>query len=258
MWKEMKKGCSFLVLAFVIPLVCIVLMRYCCVFQTGLGNLFLYGIEGASPTIAALIVASRNEGIKIFLKRKVKDNFSFRICILGMAIPLLILSMGKVISYFALDQDMFFYPLSMKKLLIISWALISEELGWRGFLQEWLENYCKEVFVPLIVGVIWALWHYHFIVSGSMEVPVVAFTLGCVFESFGYFALTKFAKNNIVPASIWHFTGNMMFNLYRFDPQWHNGEVTFYWIATIFYAANIILFVAYVRRKNITHNTGER
>ena len=105
MWKEMKKGVGFILLAFVIPLACIGFMRYCSVFQTGIGNLFLYGIEGASPTIAALIVVGRNEGVKAFFKKKVMDNLSFRCCILGMAIPLLILTMGKAVSYFALNQE---------------------------------------------------------------------------------------------------------------------------------------------------------
>lgn len=95
MRKEMRKGFCFVFWAFVIPLVCIGFMRYCSVFQTGLGNLFLYGIEGASPTIAAFLVARRNEGVKAFFKKKVMDNLSFRCCILGMAIPLLILTMGK-------------------------------------------------------------------------------------------------------------------------------------------------------------------
>ena len=105
MRKEMKKGFGFIFWAFVIPLVCIGFMRYCSVFQTGLGNLFLYGIEGASPTIAAFLVAGRNEGVKAFFKKKVMDNLSFRCCILGMAIPLLILTMGKAVSYFAINQE---------------------------------------------------------------------------------------------------------------------------------------------------------
>ena len=37
----------------------------------------------------------------------------------------------------------------------------------------------------------------------------------------------------------------MMFNLYRFDPQWHDGNHLYYWIATVFYATNILLFILY-------------
>lgn len=249
MWKERKKVFSFLFLAFVIPLVCIVFMRYCSVFQTGIGNLLLYGIEGASPTIAAFIVVGRNEGIKSFLKKKIKDNFSIRICFLGMIIPLLILTMGKVISYFVLSQDVFFHSLSMKKLLIISWALIAEELGWRGFLQEWLENYYKEVFVPLIVGIVWALWHYHFILGGTMEIPYLAFLCGCILESYGYFVLIKIARGNVVPACLWHFTGNLFFNLYRIDPSWNHGNMIPYHIVNVMYCFYIMAFLLYKKKR---------
>ena len=144
-------------------------------------------------------------------------------------------------------KDIYVYPalLSTRKIVIILWALVAEELGWRGYLQDRLEEILPHKYIPLFTGVIWALWHYHFLLSGSMDVPIVAFLLGCVFESYGYFTITKLSKNNIVPASIWHFTGNMMFNLYRFDPQWHNGNQLYYWIATLFYAANILLFILY-------------
>ena len=215
MWKERKKVFSFLFLAFVIPLVCIVFMRYCSVFQTGIGNLLLYGIEGASPTIAAFIVVGRNEGIKSFLKKKIKDNFSIRICFLGMIIPLLILTMGKIISYFALAQDVFFHSLSMKKLLIISWAL----------------------------------WHYHFMLGGTMQIPYLAFLCGCILESYGYFVLVKIAKGNIVPACLWHFTGNLFFNLYRIDPSWNHGNMIPYHIVNVMYCFYIMAFLLYKKKR---------
>ena len=148
--------------------------------------------------------------------------------------------------------DIYVYPalLTVRRMVIILWALIAEELGWRGYLQDKLEVILshKHKYVPIFTGIIWALWHYHFILLGSMNVPIVAFTLGCVFESYGYFTITKLSKNNIVPACIWHFTGNMMLNLYRFDPHWHNGNSVFYWIVTVFYAINILLFVLCEKR----------
>jgi len=42
--------------------------------------------------------------------------------------------------------------------------------------------------------------------------PFVLLILGCVFESYGYFVITKLAKGNIIPASIWHFSGNLFVN----------------------------------------------
>lgn len=126
-------------------------------------------------------------------------NLNLKKCVLGFFVPFILLTCAKIVSIILGDVYIFPSSITNRKILIILWALVAEELG-------------------------------------------------SVFESYGYFAITKLAKSNIVPASIWHFTGNMMFNLYRFDPQWYDGKITFYWIATIFYAANILLFFMYEKK----------
>ena len=126
--------------------------------------------------------------------------------------------------------------------MIIAWALVAEELGWRGYLQVELGRVVSRRWVPLLVGVIWGAWHFHFFLSGSMEVPIVPFFLGAIFESYGYYAVTEQSDGNIVPASLWHFTGNLFFNLYRFDPSWHEGNLQACWIVTAMYAVNLIYF----------------
>lgn len=40
------------------------------------------------------------------------------------------------------------------------WALVVEELGWRGYLQEKIEAHVGDVLTPLIVGIIWTVWHF--------------------------------------------------------------------------------------------------
>ena len=40
------------------------------------------------------------------------------------------------------------------------WALVAEELGWRGYLQEKIEAHVGDVLTPLIVGIIWTVWHF--------------------------------------------------------------------------------------------------
>ena len=45
------------------------------------------------------------------------------------------------------------------------WALVAEELGWRGYLQEKIEAHVGDVLTPLIVGIIWTVWHFHFFIS---------------------------------------------------------------------------------------------
>lgn len=44
--------------------------------------------------------------------------------------------------------------------IIILWAFIAEEFGWRGYLEPWLKKKgLPKWLVPYIVGVIWCLWH---------------------------------------------------------------------------------------------------
>jgi len=62
--------------------------------------------------------------------------------------PFLILTVANLLCIGIGIKSQFFVPLSGKKLLIIFWALIAEELGWRGYLQERIEKMvpCKYPF----------------------------------------------------------------------------------------------------------------
>lgn len=47
-----------------------------------------------------------------------------------------------------------------QKIIIVMWALVAEELGWRGYLQEKIEAHVGDVLTHLIVGIIWTVWHF--------------------------------------------------------------------------------------------------
>jgi membrane protease YdiL (CAAX protease family) len=129
--------------------------------------------------------------------------------------------------------------------------LIAEELGWRGYLQNKINNKFSNIVTPIIIGVIWALWHYHFWISGTADVPILVFTYGCIAESYGYFIITKLSKDNVIPASILHFSGNLFFNLYLLNPNWNNGSIMPYIIVNILYSVYIAIFVYDQKRVKI-------
>ena len=54
----------FLFIAFSIPLICICLMQYIPLCSQGIMKFILYGIEGASPSIAAIITVLHIYGIQ--------------------------------------------------------------------------------------------------------------------------------------------------------------------------------------------------
>ena len=41
-----------------------------------------------------------------------------------------------------------------QKIIIVMWALVAEELGWRGYSQEKIEAHVGDALTPLIVGII--------------------------------------------------------------------------------------------------------
>ena len=240
--KTLKKNDS-------IPTICICIMN--CIEEYDKGGLFtliLYGIEGASPALAAIFVKLQKQGVngvKTFLVNKYKYSLSARLCVIGFCIPCIMITIGKMLTYLTPYNNQFIYSLSLKKIIIVMWALVAEELGWRGYLQEKIEAHVGDVLTPLIVGIIWTVWHFHFFISGSMEVPLHSFAYGCIAESYGYFVITKISKGNIVPASLWHFSGNLFTNIYRLNPNWNAGRMEPYMIVNTVYLFNFIIFVVW-------------
>ena len=142
------------------------------------------------------IIKGGNE-LATFLSTHYKQNFSLGYCIIAFAIPMLFLSIGKLIIYFVMPSSSGLKLPTIKKGLIILWALIAEELGWRGYLQEQIERRIGSSLTPLVVGLIWALWHFHFWMIDGIDVPITVFTYGAIAESYGYYMITKLSKGNI-------------------------------------------------------------
>lgn len=238
----------FILYSFMIPLACIVIMENISFCKEGIANLLLYGLEGASPAVAAIILNCQSGGKKNlskFLKSRYKKNLDWRLCCIAFLVPAVLLTIAKLITYLTPYHNQFLTIPSAKKLLIILWALVAEELGWRGYLQQKVNKRLSNTLTPLIVGVIWSLWHYHFWISGTMEVPIVLFIYGCIAESYGYYVITDLSGENVVPASIWHFSGNLFFNLYLLNPNWNSGSILPYVIASMSYSLCIVIFIFY-------------
>jgi membrane protease YdiL (CAAX protease family) len=217
----------FLLFAFGLPLICVLIVTHFRPFQSGALNFILYGIEAMTPTLSALIVTAilgGSAGVLAFLKKCYVDHIKISCIILAVLLPLLLLVITKLTSLIFVVHIPPVAGISAKKLIIVMWALLAEELGWRGFLQEKLDKRYGYFATPLILGIIWAFWHYHFFWLGSMSVPFILFMLGCVTESYGYYWVTKKSMGNIIPASIWHFTGNLFINLFLINPEYNQGS----------------------------------
>lgn len=250
--KRDKEIGIFLGVSFILPLICVGLTQFVTFFQSGAAYFVLFGIEAASPSVAAIICVGwmrGKRGLKQFLKEKYREHLSLLRCLVGFLVPFLLLTLAELISFAVGNEKAPISILSGRKIVVIAWALVAEELGWRGYLQERLEDSVSEAWVPFGVGVIWFLWHYHFGLGGKMSVPILWFLVGCIAESYGYAQLTKWAKGNIMPASLWHVSGNLFFKFYTLG-QHH----TTYGIATLQYGLCVLFYFYHKgikkRRKN--------
>ena len=243
---KLKQIIFFLLLAFLIPLICVILMKYT---ANSVLALILLGVEAASPSLAAVatvIFFESGSGLRKLFKKCYVDHLDLKLVLVGLVLPAVVIFASKLVYWLFFDITPNFGILTAKKAMIACWALVAEELGWRGFLQGKLETYLNKFTLPLLLGIIWALWHYHFFISGEMSAPILLFTLGCIADSYLYFAFTKAVSDNIVPASVLHFSENLFLILLPINPEFNNGSFVPYllYVAGLLIAAAISFSVA--------------
>ena len=231
--KSRKAIMLFLLFTFALPLVSILLIKNLAVFQSGFFEFFLFGYQAITPTLSALLVVTILYGrgqTGQFIKKCFICNIKAHYIMLAVLFPLITFVLTELSTFFFLDIQTFDITVSFPVFIAVLWALIAEEVGWRGYLQENLDRHLGKYLTPIAVGLTWALWHYHFFFVGFISVPFFLFTLGCVFDSFGYYWLTKKSKGNIIPASVMHFSWNLLFHIFMISPEHHQGNLLPYLI----------------------------
>ena len=144
------------------------------------------------------------------------------------------------------EYDPFFGKVSSKQWIMILWAFVAEELGWRGFLEPALNKLAvNKRIIPCIIGLIWCLWHYHYFMQNSIEMPIPLFLIGCIIESYIYSFLMRVTKNNLVSAMTYHFMYNLMIHVMAINPSDNNGSLLPCVIMTIM--ETVVLLVLILR-----------
>ncbi|MDE6252126.1 MAG: CPBP family intramembrane metalloprotease [Lachnospiraceae bacterium] len=246
--KTYKEISSFLLIAFLLPLISIILQS---IITDTLIKFVLYGIEAASPSIAATIIIMINKRCKDFFK----NMFHLRHLVMAIFLPVIIscstMLLAKLIFCFWFRTDFMLYSISFTQLIVILWAFIAEEIGWRGYLEPLLE---KKIFVksivPFIVGTVWCLWHYHYFLMNGIQVPILLFSIGCIIESYIYSFLMGCTNNNLISAMTYHFSWNLAVHIFAINPVDNNGNTFPYLILTILEAFVLLIFLCHKKRPN--------
>lgn len=206
----------YLSLCFLLPMGCVAVQALIASAQNDTWQLFWTGFAAMSPTIAAMLtvlVCGKKSSLRFFFQRCFASSFRGCLIALALLIPILELIIFQLLITLTGRQPVPLQPIGATRLLMIAFALIAEEMGWRGFLQNELKKRMPSSLIPLCTGLLWTLWHYHFYLSSSMTYPMLWFLVGCVADSYLYFWITQGANGSIIPASIMHFSYNLVVSL---------------------------------------------
>ena len=238
----------FLLISFLLPLVAFV-------FQTMIPNdsvcFVLYGIQAASPTISAIVVLCLNRKLKTHFTQMFRKEHLLTAVILPIIIACTTMVLAKLIYCVLFRIDFMLGNISTAQFIIILWAFVAEEIGWRGYLESLLKTYGvpKQV-VPFIVGMIWCLWHYHFFLQNGIEIPIPLFFISCIIESYIYSFLMGVTGDNIVSAMTYHFMWNLLIHLAAINPADNNGSIFPYIILVVLEAMLLPVFLVLKRYNN--------
>jgi len=119
-----------------------------------------------------------------------------------------------------------------------------EEFGWRGYVQDRLQERHGLVVASLILGVIWSLWHFPlFFFEGGYHADLGAWTpafwrfmVGVVPLAFVFTRIFNDAKRSTLAAMMFHFTVNFTGELVELSPS-----AEFYSIVLWFVAAGVAI-----------------
>ncbi len=232
---------SFLLTAFLLPLLSAALQT---VVAPPVGFI-LYGIEAASPSIAAIVLMLRSGTVQRFFR----EMFHRDHLIIAVTLPLLTagLTMLGAKLLFCVFSHTGFSPgsISPKQGIVIAWALVAEEAGWRGYLEPLLKakGFDRRV-VPFMVGVIWGLWHYHYFRTGGIQVPITLFFAGCIIESYLYSFFMDCTDHNLVSAAMYHFAWNFFVHFFAVNPADNQGSLSPYIILVILEGLTLLILYA--------------
>ena len=252
MSKSIKSLVLFIMIAFFLPLMMVAIQAK---ISDNAVNFIFYGIQAASPSISAIVVFAMNRELRISFSRLFrKDNLVMAI-LLPMTIVCVVMITARLLSSQITGQfSSFWGTISYKQWIVILWAIVAEELGWRGYLEPALNKLIvNKRIVPGIVGLIWCLWHYHYFIQNSIEVPIALFLAGCIIESYIYSYLMKITNDNLVSAMTFHFMYNLMIHVVAINPSDNNGSIIPYVTMTILEVLVLFMLIIWNTKVKKSH-----
>ncbi|MGN1275545.1 MAG: type II CAAX prenyl endopeptidase Rce1 family protein [Floccifex sp.] len=207
--------------------------------ENSLSSIFMF-LGLISPAITALItvLTSKSKALKQDLKRKLISFYRIKpfniliavltfTCIVILSIGLS-LFFGQSIDQFSFTDGFSFSIKGTSALATILLASIIEEIGWRGYGEDSIANYCSWFHESILFGIIWALWHLPlFFIEGTYHFGLSELGIGYVLNflisviPLGFLTTWVYVKNNrsMLACIIFHLFVNTMQEKIAMTPQ---------------------------------------
>ncbi|MEM2087547.1 MAG: type II CAAX endopeptidase family protein [Thermoproteota archaeon] len=210
-------------------------------------------IGGASPTIAALLVARLEfgkKGVEYLFSQFSRKGFSKLWLAAAVLIPLATSACTVLLWSIAggayvpdLAKLAGFPPALIASFLMNMW----EEIGWRGYALPALQERRSALASSLIVGIFWALWHWpHFTVKDSVMAlnyhSFLWFTVFTLLLSISYTWLYNSTNGSLLAASLYHASINAANTTLFFEENIPSSIFPFYFL-TVTILALILVFL---------------
>jgi uncharacterized protein len=137
-------------------------------------------------------------------------------------------------------------------LLMIFFGGGQEELGWRGYILDPLEERLSPWLGNLVLGVVWAVWHVPlFFIPGSTQnyIPFVGFTLVLVGHSYFLAAIRQAAGKRTMAGLIVHGWNNAFVPLFPTIVMVQGATQQRYWVwASLSLLVGVVAMIVRLRK----------
>lgn len=174
-------------------------------------------IGGFVPSIVGIVLTriyDHNSGLKELFKSAIDLKIGFKTFIIIVIYPITIGILQLIIYRFiggSFDYTQFIKQLPSILPLIILGPL-SEEFGWRGFLQKRVNTEFSPILGSLVIGITWSLWHLPlFFMLGTSQhdfnMPFIPFLISVISSSFIYTYVYNKSQGSLFSAILLHWVG---------------------------------------------------
>ncbi len=211
------------------------------------------GLFVPAVTAVIMVLFSKSKNLKLDLKRKIWGFYRIKLTNIILAVVLFFIIVaisilvsvlfGQSINQFSLTEGFSFSIKGVSALLTILLASVIEEVGWRGYGEDSIAEYCSWFRESIIFGFIWSLWHLPlFFINGTYHSGLAHLGTGYAVNflisviPLGFLTTWVYVKNNrsMLACIVFHLFVNFLQEKIAMTPQTKCIETFIIALAAVF------------------------